>query len=117
MFSWAERWRKDFSDSDGDNAFESYLDGYFNSFDFYPACTRKLHENSDAYALWVDFLKVAQDVESANISLMASPERFLAMGALSRDEIEIRKKIAQEQTTKRLTGGGSAEKPRGGDTT
>jgi hypothetical protein len=117
MFNWAERWRKDFADSDAENPFESYLDGYFNSFDFYPVCTRKLHEKNDAYSLWVDFLKVAQDVGLANEGLKATPERFLAIGALTKDEIETRKKAIAEEIIRQIGNRNDRSKTPRGDNT
>jgi hypothetical protein len=77
--------------------FHEFLDGYFNSFDYYPVCTRHVFARNDAYALWSDFLKVAGDVSQATEHLVISPERFLELGAISDDDLEKLKKQAAKK--------------------
>lgn len=109
MYSWADRWRREYVERDGESPFQSYLEGYFNSFDFYPTCERKLYESNDAYALWLDFLRVALDVEAANEQLKTSPESFLlALKGAPRDEIESRKKEAEARIQRQAIGGGES---------
>jgi hypothetical protein len=81
--------------------FQDFLDGYFNSFDYYPACTRNVFARNDAYALWSDFLKIAGDVSQATEQLVISPERFMELGAISDDDLEKLKKQAAKEGIRR----------------
>jgi hypothetical protein len=110
MVSWAGRWRKEIAEKNGEEPFQRYLEGYFNSFDFYPVCTRSSHSRNDAYALWADFLKVAQDLSSINNKMIESPDKFLALGGVSADELENRKKEAIEKSFARLFENAAAAK-------
>ncbi len=87
--------------ADLENALRDYLDGYFNSFDYYPVCTRHVFLRNDAFALWSDFMKVADDLSHATEEMIISPERFLALGAMSGEELEKRKREAAEKGIKR----------------
>ncbi len=81
--------------------FHDYLDGYFNSFDFYPVCTRQAFVRNDAYALWLDFMKVAGDFSKASERLVNSPEQFLKLGAISGEKLEKLKRQAARQSVRR----------------
>jgi hypothetical protein len=116
MASWSVRWHKDIAEKKGDEPFQRYLEGYFNSFDFYPVCARNLHARNDAYALWIDFLKVAQDLSSINNKMIESPDKFLALGGVSTDELENRKREAFTKSLARLFEKSAEVKASSGDT-
>ena len=97
MFSWPKFNReKPKNKEDLADSFRNYLDGYFNSFDYYPVCTRHLFARNDAYALWSDFMKVTDDLSIATGEMITSPERFLALGSISGEELEKRKQQAAQ---------------------
>lgn len=98
MFSWPKSHRmKPERQEDLEDSFRDYLDGYFNSFDYYPVCTRHIFARNDAYALWSDFMKVADDLSHATGEMITSPERFLALGSISGEELEKRKQQAAQK--------------------
>jgi hypothetical protein len=98
VFDWVKSNRKNEQHPDElENSFNDYLDGYFNSFDYYPVCTRHIFARNDAYALWTDFLKVAGDLSQASEVMISSPERFLALGSISGEELENRKREAAKK--------------------
>jgi hypothetical protein len=82
--------------------FHDYLDGYFNSFDFYPVCTRQVFVRNDAFALWQDFMKVAGDFSRASEQLVISPEKYLKLGAISNEKLEKRKRQAAKSSIRRV---------------
>ena len=94
--SWSRPGKSETPRDVGDQ-FQDFLDGYFNSFDYYPACTRHVFARNDAYALWSDFLKIAGDVSQATEQLVMSPERFMELGAISDDDLEKLKKQAAKE--------------------
>jgi hypothetical protein len=98
MFSWTKSSRKELKRSgDVDKSFREYLDGYFNSYDFYPVCTRQVFARNDAYALWADFLKVADDLSYVTEEMIISPERFLGLESVDSEELSRRKKEAAQK--------------------
>ena len=100
VFDWVKSKRKNSQHPDElESSFHDYLDGYFNSFDYYPVCTRHVFARNDAYALWADFMKVAGDLSNATGEMITSPERFLALGSISGEELEKKK---QQAATKGL---------------
>ena len=77
--------------------FSDYLDGYFNSFDFYPTCTRHVFQRNDAFALWQDFLLVAGDLATSADRLQANPENYLNLEGWTKENVKARKEqIARE---------------------
>lgn len=77
--------------------FSDYLDGYFNSFDFYPTCSRHLFQRNDAFALWQDFLLVAGDLATSADQLQANPENYLDLEGWTKEDVKTRKEeIARE---------------------
>ena len=84
------------------NALRDYLDGYFQSFDYYPVCTRHIYSRNDAYALWSDFLKVADDLSYSAGEMVSSPERFLNLGSFSGDELARRKQQAATRSVEHI---------------
>ena len=79
-------------------ALRQYLDGYFLSFDYYPVCTHHIFARNDAFALWSDFLKVAEDLSSSAAKIIESPEEYMALGHLTGDELKQRKQQAASQS-------------------
>jgi hypothetical protein len=78
-------------------AFSDYLDSYFNSFDFYPACSRHVFQRNDAFALWQDFLLVTGDLSTAADRMQANPEKFLNLKGWMEEDVKTRKEqIARE---------------------
>lgn len=75
-------------------ALSQFLDGYFNSADHYPVCTRQLFTRNDAFALWSDFVKISEDFSGSTQNMIFSPERFLDLESLTSGEITTRKKSA-----------------------
>jgi hypothetical protein len=113
VFNWVKSTRKNPQNPDElESSFQDYLDGYFNSFDYYPVCTRQIFARNDAYALWVDFMKVAGDLSNATGEMITSPERFLALGSISGEELKKRKQQAAtkalERTIEQATVGSSS---------
>ena len=100
IFHWSKPTGLD-PERDVENQFQDYLDGYFNSFDYYPVCTRHVFAKNDAYALWSDFMKIAADTSRSSEALVLSPERFLKLGAISSDELKKRKSKAAEESIRR----------------
>jgi hypothetical protein len=77
--------------------FSDYLDGYFNSFDFYPTCTRHVFQRNDAFALWQDFLLVADDLATSADRLQANPKSYFNLEGWSEEDVKTRKEqIARE---------------------
>ena len=64
-------------------ALRDYLDGYVQSFDFYPVCTRHVFARNDAYALVVDFETIAEDLSFANDMSVGYPEFDFTLGRAS----------------------------------
>lgn len=115
VFDWVKSKRKKPQNPDElESSFHDYLDGYFNSFDYYPVCTRHLFARNDAYALWVDFMKVADDLSNATGEMITSPERFLALGSISGEELEKRKQQAATKGLERAIEKASAGTNTGG---
>jgi len=113
MFDWVKSNRRNSQNPDElESSFHDYLDGYFNSFDYYPVCTRHVFARNDAYALWIDFMKVAGDLSNATGEMITSPERFLALGSISGEELKKRKQQAAakalERTIEQATAGTSS---------
>ena len=92
-----------YSAAEFEESLRDYLDGYFLASDFYPACTRHLFARNDAYALWNDFLKVAEDLSVATNSMVGSPERFMNLESLTSDELEARKRKAAIRAAEIIT--------------
>ena len=117
MFSWSKSNRKKPENpEDLKKSFQDYLNGYFNSFDYYPACTRNLFAHNDAYALWSDFMKVADDFSMATDEMITNPEQYLAAGANSSDAYKKRKQEADQKAIQQAIevaqGLGNASKPK-----
>ena len=91
------------SQDDITSAFRDYLDGYFNSFDYHPTCTRHIFSRNDAFALWSDFLKISDDLSFAAGSMISSPERFMNLESLASDELAARKRKAAARAAEILT--------------
>jgi hypothetical protein len=87
LIVFSKRESKQSNAGEPENAFEDYLDGYFNSFDFYPVCTRQLFQRNDAYALWQDFVKVKEDLLFATNQLVSDPVQHLRFEGLTNEEI------------------------------
>lgn len=87
LIVFSKRETKESNASEPENAFEDYLDGYFNSFDFYPVCTRQLFQRNDAYALWQDFVKVKEDLLFATNQLVSDPVQHLRFEGLTNEKI------------------------------
>ena len=104
MFSWSKDSPIKSNEVESENSFSDYLDGYFNSFDFYPVCTRHLYSQNDAYALWMDFVKVAEDHSTQTKKMLVSPEKFMSLGTMSGEELEIRKRKAATEAVKKAIG-------------
>lgn len=80
-----------------ENAFEDYLDSYFNSFDFYPVCSRQVFQRNDAFALWQDFLLVNADLLNSCDQLNSNPKSYLNLEGWTEEDVKTRKEqIARE---------------------
>jgi len=86
------------------DAWHDYLEGYFDSFDFYPVCRKRPYVQHDAYALWRDFLAVYKDVSSSTLDLVNSPERFVNVHEMTDDEIRRRQREATRKAIRKLVG-------------
>jgi hypothetical protein len=103
MSNWTKVFSKEHKSKDEvESSFNDYLDGYFNSFDFYPVCTRQVFARNDAYALWSDFMKVADDLSFSTENMITYPERFMALGKISGEELEKRKSKAAINGLKKI---------------
>jgi hypothetical protein len=87
--------------------FSDYLDEYFNSFDYYPVCSRHLFQKNDAYALWLDFLLVAGDVGTSANRLYENPENYLNLEGWTKEDVKTRKEQIAREIQSRI----AAKKP------
>jgi hypothetical protein len=103
MFSWSRgRSEKTDSANEVDASFRDYLDGYFNSFDYYPVCTRQLFLPNDAYALWSDYMKVAEDFSQSTNRLVQSPRDHLVLEGLTDEEVKAKNDAATQEALEYL---------------
>jgi hypothetical protein len=58
--------------------FDAYLEGYMMAFDPYPVCRPNLFAQNDAYALWLDFFAVGEDMNKAARKLLTAPDEEFA---------------------------------------
>jgi hypothetical protein len=83
-------------------ALSDYLDGYFNSFDFYPVCERHLFVRNDAFALWTDFMRIYDDLSQSTADLINHTERFVDADLLGTDELKAYQREAAKRALQRL---------------
>jgi hypothetical protein len=88
--------------ADFETKFRSYLDGYFLSFDFYPACERHLFIQNDAFALWSDFVRVASELSESTAKLISSPEKFAELTYQPNYDFERAKQEATRRAIERV---------------
>lgn len=97
LFVFSKRETKDTNAVEHENAFENYLDSYFNSFDYYPVCSRQVFQRNDAFALWQDFLLVTTDLMTSSDRLISNPKNYLNLEGWTEEDVKTRKEqIARE---------------------
>jgi hypothetical protein len=109
LFVFSKREPKQSNSNEPENAFEDYLDSYFNSFDFYPVCSRQVLHRNDAFALWQDFLLVTNDLMTASDRLISNPKNYLNLEGWTEEDVKTRKEQIAREIRSRIAAKKSAQ--------
>jgi hypothetical protein len=109
LIVFSKRENKESSAIEPENAFEDYLDSYFNSFDFYPVCSRQVFHRNDAFALWQDFLVVTNDLLTSSDRLNSNPKNYLSLVGWTEEDVKTRKEQIAREIQSRIAAKRSAQ--------
>jgi hypothetical protein len=109
LIVFSKRETKESNTVDRENAFDDYLDSYFNSFDFYPVCSRQVFHRNDAFALWQDFLFVTSDLLISSDRLNSNPKNYLNLKGWTEEDVKARKEQIAREIQSRIAAKKSAQ--------